>query len=227
MRKCVMSLSGGLDSTTLLYWAISEGYTPYVLSFNYGQRHSKELECARVICKNLGLEHKVIDISGLAELANKSSLTSKDIEVPEGHYTSANQSITVVPNRNATFLSFAVAYAGTIGAEVVFYGAHNSDRAIYADCREEFVEAYQEMARRSLDDPKFRVEAPFIRKTKSDIVELALQLKVPTSLTWSCYKGTDKACGKCGTCVERIEAFQMNDAIDNIPYAIEVMWKEE
>ena len=183
MRKCVMSLSGGLDSTTLLYWAISEGYTPYVLSFNYGQRHSKELECARVICKNLGLEHKVIDISGLAELANKSSLTSKDIEVPEGHYTSANQSITVVPNRNATFLSFAVAYAGTIGAEVVFYGAHNSDRAIYADCREEFVEAYQEMARRSLDDPKFRVEAPFIRKTKSDIVELAKPVRA--GLEWA------------------------------------------
>ena len=226
MRKCVMSLSGGLDSTTLLYWAISEGYTPYVLSFNYGQRHSKELDCARVICKNLGLEHKVIDISGLAELANKSSLTSKDIEVPEGHYTSANQSITVVPNRNATFLSFAVAYAGTIGAEVVFYGAHNSDRAIYADCREEFVSAFEEMSRRSLDNPNFRVEAPFIKKTKADIVELGIKLKVPFELTWSCYVGKDKACGRCGTCVERIESMKLNDTVDPISYDIEIDWQD-
>ena len=194
MKKCVLSMSGGLDSTVLCYWAISEGYTPYVLSFMYGQRHSKELDCARAICKLLNLEHKVIDISGLGQLASNSALTSKDIAVPEGHYTAANQSVTVVPNRNATFLSFAVAYAGTIGAEVVFYGAHNSDRAIYADCREEFVTAYENMARYSLDNIKFRVEAPFIRKTKSDIVELGLKLKVPFELTHSCYRGQERPC---------------------------------
>jgi len=226
MTKCICVVSGGLDSTTLLYWAISKGYTPYVLSFNYGQKHSKELECAKTICQKLNLEHKIIDISGLGQLASNSALTSKDIAVPEGHYTAANQSITVVPNRNATFLSFAVAYAGTIGAKVVFYGAHNSDRAIYADCRKEFVDAYQEMARKSLDDSEFQVTAPFINMTKSEIVELGLKLRVPYGDTWSCYVGGDRACGKCGTCVERIEAFKLNDAIDPIPYTVEPNWVE-
>jgi 7-cyano-7-deazaguanine synthase len=207
-----------LDSTTLVYHAISEGYEVHVLSFFYGQKHSKELELARKTCQKLGLDHKVIDIAGLGQLAFNSALTSDKIAVPEGHYTAANQALTVVPNRNATFLSFAVAYAGTIGANVVFYGAHNSDRAIYADCRKEFVEAYEQMAKLSLDNSDFQVKAPFIDMTKSDIVGLGLKLKVPFEDTWSCYVGTDKACGKCGTCVERVEAFELNDAKDPIEY---------
>ena len=217
MEKCVVILSGGLDSTTLLYYAILQGYTPYVISFYYGQKHSKELECAKKICQDLKLEHHLLDISALGKLANKSALTS-DIAVPEGHYTAANQSITVVPNRNATFLSFAVALAGTIGAKKVYYGAHNSDRAIYADCRKEFVEAYSQMAKLSLDDAEFEVVAPFIDMTKSDVVALGKKLKVPFKDTWSCYKGTHKACGKCGTCVERLEAFELNNLKDEIEY---------
>ncbi len=183
------------------------------MTFNYGQRHSQELDYARKTTKKLGIEHKVIDITTINELLQGSALTSK-IDVPEGHYTSENQKITIVPNRNAILLTLATGYAVSVEADVVFYGAHNSDRAIYPDCRKEFVEAFDEMEKIATDNINLKIEAPFIDMAKSDIVKLGLQLKVPFEDTWSCYKGFEKPCGKCGTCVERHEAFELNNAKD-------------
>jgi 7-cyano-7-deazaguanine synthase len=142
MKKAVIILSGGMDSTTLLYDIMKQGYEAYALSINYGQKHSKELEFAKRTCKKLNVAHKVIDLSAAGkELLSQSALTSKKIKIPEGGYREENMRLTVVPNRNMIFLSLAVGYAITLGAKKVFYGAHAGDHAIYPDCRGEFVEA--------------------------------------------------------------------------------------
>ncbi len=222
--KGVVIISGGLDSTILLYWALHQGYSIHALSFDYGQRHGKELKCARKTCRNLGVKHLVVDISGIRELLASSALTNHGIEVPEEHYTHESQKITIVPNRNAIMLNIALGYAVNIGAEKVFYAAHYNDRAIYPDCRWEFVESVNVTAKLACDNPRLEVVAPFVHKTKAEIVALGRELGVPFADTWSCYKGGEKACGVCGTCRERIEAFQINGLRDPLEYEIEVEW---
>jgi 7-cyano-7-deazaguanine synthase len=223
-KKAVVILSGGLDSTTLLYWVIRQGFPVHALSFDYGQRHGKELEYAKKTCRKLGISHRVIDLRSLRELLMTSALTNNDVEVPEEHYSHESQRLTIVPNRNAIMLNIALGYAMSIGAEKVFYAAHFNDRAIYPDCRWEFVESMNVTAKLSCGDPLLEVAAPFIHKTKAEIVGLGHELGVPFSDTWSCYKGKEKACGVCGTCRERIEAFQLNGLRDPIEYEIEVEW---
>lgn len=222
--KAVVIVSGGLDSTTLLYWVLDKGYEPQVLSFDYGQRHRKELSYARRTCEKLGVPHTVVDLRGIRVLLQGSALTSGDVDVPEEHYTHESQKLTIVPNRNAIMLNIALGYAVSIGAEKVFYAAHYNDRAIYPDCRWEFVESINVMAKLANDDPGLEVVAPFIHKTKAEIVRIGMDLGVPFEDTWSCYKGDDMACGVCGTCRERIEAFQLNNLRDPIEYAVEVEW---
>lgn len=223
-EKSVVVMSGGLDSTTLLYWVINRGYRPYALSFDYGQRHVKELECARKTCRRLGVKHTIVDLRGIRGLLASSALTNQDVRVPEEHYSHESQKATVVPNRNAIMLNIALGYAVNIGAEKVFYAAHYNDRAIYPDCRWEFVESINVTAKLACDNPRIEVAAPFVHRTKAEIVAIGHELGVPFADTWSCYKGGDKACGVCGTCRERIEAFQLSGLRDPLEYEIDVEW---
>ena len=187
MQKAVVILSGGMDSTTLLYDAINQGFEVYALSFNYNQKHKKELDVAKMTCESLGVPHKIMDLSILNELA-PSSLTRDDWEVPEGHYADENMKQTVVPNRNMVMLSLATSYTIGIDATMLFYGAHSGDHDIYQDCRAEFVEQLSKTIQLCDWNP-VTLEAPYLEIDKGDIVIKGKELGVDYSLTWTCYKG--------------------------------------
>ena len=216
MQKAIVILSGGMDSTTLLYDVINQEYDVYALSFNYNQKHKKELEAATETCRHLGIPHKIMDLSILNELA-PSSLTRDEWEVPEGHYADENMKETVVPNRNMVMLSLATSYAISMNAKKLFYGAHSGDHDIYPDCRKEFVEQLSK-AISLCDWAKVKLEAPYLEIDKGDIVKKGIELYVEYSMTWTCYKGKGKACGKCGSCVERLEAFEKAGIKDPVEY---------
>lgn len=203
--KAVVIFSGGMDSTTLLYDVISQGFKVEAISFDYGQKHKKELDYAKNTCKALNISHKILDISALNEVAP--SVLTRNVEVPEGHYEDESMKLTVVPNRNMVMISLAVAYAIGIEATKVFYGAHGGDRAIYPDCRKEFVEALKK-AIKLCDWSKVELIAPYLDITKRQIVKIGRRLGVDYGNTWSCYNGEETHCGKCGTCVERFEALK-------------------
>lgn len=215
-KKAVCVLSGGLDSTTLLYDILNQGYDVHCISFDYGQKHNKELEFAKKTCDKLKVEHIILDMKEMNKIA-PSAITRDDIEVPEGHYEEDSMKSTVVPNRNMVLISLATTYAISIKSQHVFYGAHAGDHAIYPDCRKEFVEAMQE-AIMLCDWVGINLHAPYIHMDKSDIVSRGKQLNVDYLLTWTCYCGRDKACGKCGSCQERLEAFEKNEMKDPMEY---------
>jgi 7-cyano-7-deazaguanine synthase len=215
-QKVVLILSGGMDSTTLLYDLLAENKEVYTLSFDYGQKHMKELEYASKTCEKLNVNHKILQLDVLNEVA-PSALTRDQWEVPEGHYTEESMKQTVVPNRNMVMLSLATAYAISNGATKVYYGAHAGDHAIYPDCRKEFVEAMQKVIL-LCDWTKVELIAPYLDLDKGDIAIKGMELGVDYSLTWSCYKGNAKACGKCGSCTERLEAFKKAGMKDPIEY---------
>jgi len=212
----VVIYSGGMDSFTLLHLAREHGHQVHALSFNYGQRHVRELECARSVCEAQGIPHKVIDIRAMSEVMAGSSLTS-DVEVPEGHYEEDSMKATVVPNRNMILLSLATGYAVTVGAGAVWYGAHGGDHAIYPDCRPEFVEKMDAVCRVANYEP-VAIEAPFMAMDKGQILAEGLRLGLDYSQTWTCYNGREQACGRCGSCVERLEAFAANAVSDPLEY---------
>ncbi|KEF29867.1 Queuosine Biosynthesis QueC ATPase [Marinobacter nitratireducens] len=212
----VVIYSGGMDSYTLLHLARARGLKVHALSFNYGQRHVRELDCARAVCEAHDIPHKVVDIRAMSEVMEGSALTS-DIDVPEGHYEEDSMKSTVVPNRNMILLSLATGYAVTVGAGEVWYGAHGGDHAIYPDCRPEFVEKMDAVCRVANYDP-VGIAAPFMTLDKSEILAKGLELGLDYGQTWTCYNGRDKACGRCGSCVERLEAFAAHGATDPLPY---------
>ena len=220
--KAVVVLSGGMDSTTALYVARFRRYDLYTISFDYGQRHKKELDYAKKIAKEAGVkEHHIVDLTSITELISNSSLTNKGIDVPEGHYAAENMKLTVVPNRNMIMYAVAIGYAVNIKAKCIYVGVHGGDHAIYPDCRPEFIEALDviaKIANEGFIDKDFQVKAPFVHITKADIAKLGSQLGVPYELTWSCYKGGEKHCGKCGTDVERKEAFRLAGVPDPTEY---------
>jgi|TARA_B100001964_G_C14257462_1_gene613258 7-cyano-7-deazaguanine synthase len=216
-------MSGGLDSTTLLHWVIKKGYMPFVLSFNYGQRHKKELKFAQNTCKKLKVNHKILDLENIQSLLLGSALTSEDVEVPESHYSHASQKKTVVPNRNAIMINIAIGYAISNRINKIFYAAHYNDRAIYPDCRWEYIQS-QNTTSNLANDEHIEIIAPFVEKTKEEIVRLGAELGVSFENTWSCYKGGNQSCGVCGTCRERIEAFQLSKIKDPLKYSIAVEW---
>ena len=216
MAKAVLILSGGLDSTTLMYDLLNKGIEVHAISFFYGQKHSKELECAHTLCDKLNVPHKIINLEVLNEVA-PSALTRSEIEVPEGQYDSDNMKATIVPNRNMVMLALATTYAISIGANYVAYGAHAGDHTIYPDCRPKFVK-HMTGAIASCDWSKVELLVPYLYMTKGEIVKVGLSLGVDYSSTWTCYKGGDKACGKCGSCIERLEAFAFANAEDPIEY---------
>ncbi|MDD5432822.1 MAG: 7-cyano-7-deazaguanine synthase QueC [Candidatus Omnitrophica bacterium] len=218
MKKAVIIASGGMDSTTLLYDILDQGYEVYALSVNYSQRHVKELKFIKKTCAKLKVPHKIIDLAKVGkEILSASALTSKNILVPEGNYNGENMKLTIVPNRNMILLSLAVGYAITIGAKKVFYGAHAGDHTIYPDCRKEFVEAMKRPIALA-DWDVVELEAPYLDFDKGDIAIKGKSLGVDYSLTWTCYKGGALACGKCGACQERLEAFRKAEIIDPIKY---------
>ncbi|TMP33658.1 7-cyano-7-deazaguanine synthase QueC [Pseudoalteromonas rubra] len=215
-EKVVVIYSGGMDSYTVLNKALKSGYEVYALSFNYGQRHVKELEVARQACDELGVAHKIVDISAINQLIGGSSLTD-DIEVPEGHYEEESMKSTVVPNRNMILLSLAVGYAVSLKASKVFYGAHSGDHAIYPDCRPEFVKKMDDVCRIA-NYEEIEIVCPYLNNSKIEILTDGLKMGLDYSKTWTCYNGREKACGKCGACQERLEAFKLNQASDPLPY---------
>lgn len=228
-RSAVALLSGGMDSTVLVYDLISRGFEVHALSVNYGQRHKIELDFARKTARKLKMDHKIVDFSALNVLLAGSSLTQTEVEVPEGHYSADNMAITVVPNRNAILLTIATGWAVSLGAEIVAFAAHSGDHAQYPDCRESFVVALNdamELANEGFIHPSFRIEAPYVSITKAQIVTLGAARSVPFEDTWSCYKGTLVHCGRCGTCVERAEAFYGAGIPDPTRYADPNYWRQ-
>ena len=218
--KTVLIYSGGLDSTVLLYHLRAAGQSVHALSVNYGQRHACELDHAADICRILQLPNPVADLSAIQPLIAGSSLTSADIEVAEGHYTEESMKSTVVPNRNMILLSIAAGHALSIGAQQIAYAAHSGDHAIYPDCRNEFADAMAE-AIRLCDWSTVELSRPFVDWTKADIVRRGAELNLPFEKTWSCYKGGKIHCGRCGTCIERREAFDLAGIADPTTYAKE------
>lgn len=197
-----------------------KGYDLHVLSFDYGQRHKKELSFAACAAKRLGARHRIIDLTGVTPFLKGSALTD-DFTVPDGHYTAQTMAVTVVPNRNAMMLSIAFAVAVAEQAEIVAAGFHAGDHYIYPDCRPAFVEAFDAMERLAVEGfghPQLRLVTPFVNIGKHDIVNIGHELGVPFEETWSCYKGREKQCGRCGTCVERKLAFQEASIADPTEY---------
>jgi 7-cyano-7-deazaguanine synthase len=208
--KGLLVLSGGADSATLAYWLKDRGDELTALSFDYGQRHRKELASAAAIAKELGVSHEVIDLRGLTKFLKGSALTDGGVAVPHGHYEAESMRLTVVPNRNTIMLSIAWGAACAAGLDYVALGVHAGDHYIYPDCRPEYVKEIEVALRSGTDGhrkPDMALLTPFIDKTKADIIAIGLLLGVPYDKTWTCYEGGDKPCGKCGSCGERAEAF--------------------
>lgn len=225
MKNAVVLLSGGLDSATTAAIAKSEGYQIYAISFDYGQRHIREIESAKAVAKHLeAVDHLIVEFD-LRSMGG-SALTS-DIEVPMDRPTKemgGDIPVTYVPARNTIFLSFALGYAETIGAFDIFIGVSEVDYSGYPDCRREFIESFESTANLATKagverTGKFRIHAPLIDLSKSQTVSRGLELGLDYSLTWSCYMGGDKSCGRCDSCKLRLAGFAEVGETDPLEYA--------
>ncbi len=207
-RSVVVLLSGGMDSAVLLFEALATDWDVHTLSVAYGQRHDREIRAAMRLAAYCKAPHMIADLTAIQPLLAGSALTSPEVEVPEGHYTDDNMKLTVVSNRNMIMLAVAGGYAVTQGLGRVGIAVHAGDHTIYPDCRPSFIQALNTaMITGTEGFGDVEVWAPFIFMTKKDIAQRGHAYGVPWELTWSCYKGGGKHCGKCGTCVERREAF--------------------
>ena len=222
--KAVILLSGGLDSSTVLYQAIADGFNCYALSFDYQQRHRRELEAASAIASIAGsVEHRVVNFD--LRLWGGSALTDARIELPSSRELaemSQHIPITYVPARNTIFLSFALAYAEAINAQRVYIGVNALDYSGYPDCRRDYIQAMQEVFRlgtkQGREDEPIKILTPLIHLKKTEIIELGNSLDVPWEKTWSCYAGEDVACGVCDSCKLRLAAFAELGLKDPLPY---------
>ena len=230
-KKAVLLLSGGLDSTTLLALVSSQGYRVHALSFRYGQRHSAEISAARKIAGRYGVvQHVVTDIDLRA--FGGSALTA-EIDVPKDRSVdkSGGIPVTYVPARNTIFLSFALAWAEVLGASDIFIGVNALDYSGYPDCRPEFIQAFERMARLATragvetgaHERPLSIRTPLINMSKREIIELGLRLGVDYSLTTSCYDPSEsgEACGHCDACQLRLRGFEEAGATDPVRYASE------
>lgn len=225
----VVVYSGGMDSFTLLHEVVRSYRHVAAISFDYGQRHKKELHCATRVCRDvLGIEHQVVELHALTALLSGSSLTSTGVGVPEGHYAADNMRKTVVPNRNMIMISIASGFAISRGARRVHTAVHSGDHDVYPDCRPEFIDAVS----RAVDLGNYGdivVDAPYLEEDKSSILLRGSKIGLTSTDykdTWTCYNGREKACGKCGACVERLEAFSSMKWDDPVPYEDRNFWKE-
>ncbi len=223
MKALVLS-SGGVDSTTALALAISRFGKENViaLSVSYGQKHDKEIEAAKKVAAYYGVEQMFLDLSKIFEFSNCSLLKQSTEEIPEESYveqikeTKGEKPVsTYVPFRNGLFLSSAASIALSRDCSVIYYGAHADDSAgfAYPDCSPEFNQAMGDAIYEG-SGHQLKIEAPFIGMNKAGVVKLGLELGVPYELTWSCYEGNEKPCGKCGTCIDRAQAFAANGVED-------------
>jgi len=222
MPSAVLSLSGGMDSATVLTWLLENGYDVHPIQFQYGSKHNPyELEMTRKLVdihssNELLHDLKEIDISR-AMRDFKSDLLRSGGDIPEGHYQDATMSRTVVPGRNMIFLSMAAGYAWSIEAQYIALGIHQGDHAIYEDCRTEFFKAMDSAIYLGTGG-RVEILAPFLKTDKGGIAKYGLEHGTPYNLTRTCYKDQPLACGKCGACQERILAFSSNKAHDVISY---------
>lgn len=215
--KIVAIVSGGMDSVTLAHALKDEGHAVSALTVDYGQRHRKEIAFAAACAARLGAEHRVADLRALLPLLGGSSLTDDAVPVPDGHYAEESMKATVVPNRNMILLAVAAGWAISLKADAVAYAAHAGDHAVYPDCRPEFADAVAR-ALTLCDWRPVKLLRPFVGMSKADIVTAGSAMGVPYAETWSCYKGRDRHCGQCGTCVERREAFALAGVPDPTEY---------
>ena len=219
-KKAVVLLSGGLDSSTCLYKAIEDGYVPYALCFDYGQRHLKEVESSRIIAEKAGAIFKKIKID-LRQIGG-SALTD-NIEIPMGREIEEivnDVPPTYVPARNTIFLSVALSFAEVIDADAIYMGANVIDNPGYPDTTPTYIETYQELinvaVKKTVKGGKIEIKTPLIRMTKKEIVQEAVRLKVPLELTWSCYYGKEEPCGQCDACRLRAKGFQEAGLTDSL-----------
>lgn len=218
-----------MDSATLAWHYSSLGHDLHLIGFNYGQRHSKELDFLKEQAQTLSCDLTVVDMSFMGKLLGGSSLTSDDVTVPDGHYQEETMRVTVVPNRNAIMLSIAAGIAAGEGAEILATGIHAGDHYIYPDCRPSFFEPFAEATEQAVLGvaiDTFHLEAPFIEMDKSEIAAYGTRLNVPYDITWSCYKGGEIHCGSCGTCFERREAFELAQVSDPTTYLATPMYEK-
>ena len=218
-KRCVVLLSGGLDSATVLYFAKKSGFSPACLIFDYGQKHRREIESAKNLARAAGSPYKLVKISLPWQ---GSSLLDRKIKVPAVSMAALKAAwripSTYVPARNTIFLSFAVSFAEAIQARAIFIGANAVDYSNYPDCRLEFYRAFEKVIARGtkagVEKRKIRVLTPLINLTKARIIKLGVSLGVPYELTWSCYKGQSKPCGKCESCFYRAKGFRQAAIVD-------------
>ena len=226
MEKAVVLLSGGLDSTTCMAVANNLGYELYPISFNYHQRHSIELIGAKKVAEFYKVKkHLIIDTN--MNLIGGSALTDENIDVPNGEIEREDVPVTYVPARNLIFLSYALGYAEVVGANHVFIGVNSVDYSGYPDCRPQFIEKFQIIAdyataATAVNGASIKIETPLQTLSKKEIVQLGVKLGAPLQYTHSCYKGGEKACGICDSCLLRLEGFKAAGVPDPIEYEIKV-----
>ncbi|WP_146585884.1 7-cyano-7-deazaguanine synthase QueC [Puniceibacterium confluentis] len=224
--KTIVICSGGLDSVSLAHMVADERELTRLVSFDYGQRHRKEVDYAALCARRLDVPHDIIDLRAIGAVLTGSALTD-DIAVPDGHYAEDSMRITVVPNRNAIMLTVAFGVAAARGDQAVATAVHGGDHFIYPDCRPAFTEAFATMQALALDGyADVRLYTPFVHRTKADIVTAGQRHNTPFAETWSCYKGGALHCGRCGTCVERREAFHLAGVTDPTIYEDPDFWTE-
>ncbi|MCI5038239.1 MAG: 7-cyano-7-deazaguanine synthase QueC [Donghicola eburneus] len=223
--KTIVICSGGLDSVSLAHMVADQHELTRLVSFDYGQRHRKELDYAALAATRLGVPHDIIDMRTIGAALTGSALTD-DIDVPDGHYAEETMKITVVPNRNAIMLTIAFGVAAANGDQAVATAVHGGDHFIYPDCRPAFTEAFNTMQKAALDGyADVSLYTPFVHRTKADIVTEGAKHNTPFAETWSCYKGGAHHCGRCGTCVERREAFHLAGVTDPTVYDDPDFWQ--
>jgi 7-cyano-7-deazaguanine synthase len=223
-KKAVCLLSGGLDSAVTAFIAKKQGYDIYALSFRYGQRHTKELTCAKKISTAVGAKDHLILSIDLQKIGGSSLLASSLETIPNHPINEIGKTIptTYVPGRNTIFIAYALAYAETINAEAIFIGVNAVDYSAYPDCRPRYIQIIQQLARvatcQGAEGKPVRIKAPLLHLSKAQIVKKGARLKVPFSKTWSCYRGGTKACGRCDSCQLRLKGFQEAHQKDPVPY---------
>jgi 7-cyano-7-deazaguanine synthase len=224
MAEAIVLLSGGLDSSTVLALAKERGYDVVALTFDYGQKHKRELNSSRKMARHFKAKEHIIVPLSLGELL-RSSLTRGSMSIPENRTEeeiSSGVPSTYVPSRNIIFLSIAASIAESRGAEAIFIATNSVDFSGYPDCTAEFMSAFQSTldigTKAGREGRGIRIEAPILTKSKGDIVREAIRLKVPMEDTWSCYKGGVKACGKCDSCLLRLRGFSEAGIRDPLEY---------
>ena len=221
--KAIVLLSGGLDSTVCMAVARDQGFEPLPISFNYQQRHAREVECARKVAEFYNVSRHLVIDTNMAAIGG-SALTDAAVGVPSGDVTRQDIPVTYVPARNLIFLSYALGYAEVTGADHIFIGVNALDYSGYPDCRPEFIQLFQQLADYSTkasvaDGRKIKIETPLIQLSKQEIVKLGVRLVAPLELTTSCYRGGDVACGTCDSCLLRLKGFAEAGLTDPIAYS--------